>query len=39
VLLERAGHLPVERPGIDQLAAVVVEELDRAAEVAGAGAA
>ncbi len=39
VLLERAGHLPVERPGIDQLAAVVVEELDRAAGAAGAGAA
>jgi alpha-beta hydrolase superfamily lysophospholipase len=35
VLLERAGHLPVERPGIDQLAAVVVELLDRAAGAAG----
>lgn len=31
VLLERAGHLPVERPGVDQLAAVVVEQLDHAA--------
>jgi pimeloyl-ACP methyl ester carboxylesterase len=29
VLLERAGHLPVERPGIDQLADVVVRELSR----------
>jgi alpha-beta hydrolase superfamily lysophospholipase len=31
VLLEAAGHLPVERPGVDQLADVVVEQLDRAA--------
>ena len=37
VLLEGAGHLPVERPGIDQLADVVVDLLDRAAGRRAAG--
>jgi alpha-beta hydrolase superfamily lysophospholipase len=31
VLLEGAGHVPVERPGLDQLAGVVLERLRAAA--------
>ncbi len=34
VLLERTGHLPFERPGVDQLADVVARELTAAATAA-----